>query len=119
MITYILRGVLLGGLVTFAGGAFAAPVPAGGQWDKFSISLGGFTSRSSSEITLNNSNTGLGVSIDLENTLNVESKFDTVRLDTFYRWGKTDRHQVEFHYFESNRVHPRQASPFPTRQHCD
>ncbi len=103
MITYILRGVLLAGLVTFAGGAFAAPVPAGGQWDKFNISLGGFTSRSSSELQLKNTNTGLGVVIDLENTLNVESQFDTIRLDTLYRWGPTRRHQIEFHYFENNR----------------
>ena len=103
MVSYIIRGALLAGLVTLAGGAFAAPVPTGGQWDKFNIQLGGFTSRSSSEITLNNTNTGVGVAIDLENTLNVQSKFDTVRLDTLYRWGQTDRHQIEFHYFESNR----------------
>ena len=110
MIAYILRGMLLAGLAVFAGGAFADPVPTGGQWDKFNIQLGGFTSRSSSELTLNNTNTGLGVVIDLENSLNVESKFDTVRLDTFYRWGKTDRHQIEFHYFESNRSGTRTLS---------
>ncbi len=103
MVAYILRGMFLAGLVTLAGGAFAAPVPTGGQWDKFNISLGGFVSRSESTLQLNNSNTGLGVSIDLENTLNVDSKFDTVRLDTLYRWGRTNRHQIEFHYFENNR----------------
>jgi hypothetical protein len=103
MIAYIFRGILLAGLVSLAGGALAAPVPTGGQWDKFNISLGGFTSRSSSELTLNNTNTGLGVAIDLENGLNVESQFDTFRLDTLYRWGKTDRHQVEFHYFKNDR----------------
>ncbi len=90
-------------LAMLAGGAFADPVPTGGQWDKFNISIGGFTSRSSSELTINNTNTGLGVAIDLENTLAVESRFDTVRLDTLYRWGQTDRHQIEFHYFVNNR----------------
>ena len=58
MIAYILRGMLLAGLVTLAGGAFAAPVPTGGQWDKFNISLGGFTSRTSSSIQLNNTQHG-------------------------------------------------------------
>jgi hypothetical protein len=103
MIAYIFRGMLLAGLVSLAGGALAAPVPTGGQWDKFNIQLGGFTSRSTSELTLNNTNTGIGVAIDLENGLNVESRFDTVRLDTLYRWGQTDRHQVEFHYFSNDR----------------
>jgi hypothetical protein len=103
MIAYIVRGVLLAGLVSLAGGAFAAPVPTGGQWDKFNISIGGFTSRSNSNLQLNNTNTGVGVVIDLENTLNVDSSFDTVRLDTLYRWGQTDRHQIEFHYFANNR----------------
>ena len=103
MKAYIFRGMLLAGLVTLAGGTFAAPVPTGGQWDKFDISIGGFTSRTSSSITINNTNTGLGASIDLEDTLAVESKFDTVRLDSLYRWGPTDRHQIEFHYFNNDR----------------
>jgi hypothetical protein len=102
MVAYILRGILVVGLITLAGGAYAQN-SSGEPWDKFSISLGGFTSRSSSELQLNEANTGLGVVIDLENTLNVESKFDTVRLDTFYRWGDTNRHQIEFHYFANNR----------------
>jgi hypothetical protein len=89
--------------VTFAGSTFAAPVPTGGQWDKFKISIGGFTSRSSSDVQLNNTNTGVGVVVNLEDSLNVQSKFDTGRLDTLYRWGETGRHQVEFHYFNSNR----------------
>ena len=103
MTVYIIRGMLLAGLAGLAGSALAAPVPTGGQWDKFNISLGGFASRTSSELTLNNTNTGLGVAIDLENTLNVKSRFDTVRLDSLYRWGQTDRHQIEFHYFKNER----------------
>jgi hypothetical protein len=110
MVSYIIRGALLTGLVTLAGAALADPVPTGGQWDKLRIQLGGFTSRSSSEITLNNTNSGVGVAIDLENTLNVQSKFDTVRLDALYRWGQTERHQIEFHYFESNRSGTRTLS---------
>jgi hypothetical protein len=95
--------MLLFGLVSLAGGVFAAPVPTGGQWDKFNISIGGFTSRTSSSIQLNNTNTGVGASIDLEDTLAVESKFDTVRIDSLYRWGQTGRHQIEFHYFNNDR----------------
>jgi hypothetical protein len=103
MVSHILRGFLFVGLAGLAGSALAAPVPTGGQWDKFSISLGGFASRTSSTLTLNDTNTGLGVAIDLENTLNVKSRFDTVRLDSLYRWGQTNRHQIEFHYFKNNR----------------
>jgi len=102
MIKRISQSVLLVGLVTLAGGAYAQN-SNGEPWDKFNISLGGFASRSNSNLQLNDQTTGLGVSIDLENTLNVEAKFDTVRLDTLYRWGDTGRHQIEFHYFENNR----------------
>ena len=94
--------MLLVGLVTLAGGAYAQ-VPTGGQWDKFSISIGAFTSRSTTELQLNSETLGVGAVIDLENTLNVNSRFDTARLDTLYRWGPTGRHQIEFNYFESNR----------------
>ena len=102
MVAYILRGMLLVGLVTLAGGAYAQ-VPTGGQWDKFNISIGGFTSRSSSELQLNSETLGVGAVIDLENALNVDESFNSVRLDTLYRWGPTNRHQIEFHYFETNR----------------
>ena len=102
MVAYIFRGMLLVGLVTLAGGAYAQ-VPTGGQWDKFNISIGAFTSRSSSELQLNSETLGVGTVFDLENTLNVNARLDTVRLDTLYRWGPTGRHQIEFHYFESIR----------------
>ena len=102
MIKRISQSVLLVGLVTLAGGAYAQN-SNGEPWDKFNISLGGFASRSNSSVQLNDETTGLGVSIDLENTLNVDSSLDTVRLDSLYRWGDTDRHQIEFHYFANNR----------------
>lgn len=102
MTTHILRGVLLAGLVALASAAYAQN-PNGEPWQKFSIAIGGFTSASDSEIQVNSSATGVGVVVDLENTLNVNSRFNTVRIDTLYRYGETERHQIEFHYFESNR----------------
>jgi hypothetical protein len=89
-------------LAAVAGVTFAQN-PNGEPWDKFSIGIGGFSSRTNSEIQLNSETLGLGAVIDLENTLNVERSFDSIRLDTFYRFGETRRHQVELHIFESKR----------------
>jgi len=102
MNTNVLRSVLLTGLVTLASVA-QAQNPHGEPWDKWSIGIGGFTSRYDSEIQLNSSALGVGAVIDLEDALNVDSHFGTYRIDGYYRFGKTQRHQVELHYFDSRR----------------
>jgi hypothetical protein len=102
MIVRALRGVMIAGLIALAGSANAQQ-PSEGPWDKFSIAIGGYASTLDSELQVNSETLGVGAVIDLKNTLGVESKYTTGRLDTIYRYGKSRRHQIEFHYFESNR----------------
>jgi len=102
MTACILRGVIIAGLFALAGSAYAQR-PGEGPWDKFSIAIGGYTSTLNSKLQVNSETLGAGAVIDLENTLGVESNYTTARLDTIYRYGETRRHQIEFHYFESNR----------------
>jgi hypothetical protein len=93
---------MIAGLIALAGSANAQQ-PGDGPWDKFSIAIGGYGSTLDSELQVNSETLGVGAVIDLKNTLGVESKYTTGRLDTIYRYGKSRRHQIEFHYFESNR----------------
>ncbi|UCH49103.1 MAG: hypothetical protein JSU95_04745, partial [Betaproteobacteria bacterium] len=72
-------------------------------WDKFAIQFGGFVTTSDTTLQLNSDTLGLGAVINLENVLGVESSFSTYRLDARYRFGETRRHELEFHYFTSER----------------
>jgi hypothetical protein len=72
-------------------------------WDKFGISIGGFVTTSDTQVQLNSATLGVGAVIDLENTLGVETDFQTYRIDMNYRFGESRRHEIEFHYFDSKR----------------
>jgi len=72
-------------------------------WEKASLSIGGFVSTTNSELQLNSDTLGAGAVVDLENGLDMDSKFATYRVDGFYRFGSTRRHQIEMHYYRSDR----------------
>ena len=77
-----------------------APPPV---WERFSLAVGGFAMTSSTEMRIDSQTTGVGAVVDLENTLGVQSRTDTYRADLLWRFGDTRRHQVELHYYTSNR----------------
>ena len=90
------------GAVCFAGLAHAQEtyeLP----WDRFNLSVGGFITQSDTTLQLNSETLGVGAVFNLENVLGVESNMSTYRIDTRYRFGETRRHEIEFHYFNSNR----------------
>jgi len=72
-------------------------------YDKFSIDFGGFFAGYNSGITLQGDRMGLGVIIDLEDLLGLNSSSWALRSKTNFRFGKTNRHQVSFGYFGAKR----------------
>jgi hypothetical protein len=72
-------------------------------WEKASLSIGGFVSTTNSELQLNSDTLGAGAVVDLENGLDIDSSYTSYRIDGFYRFGSTRRHQVEAHYYRSDR----------------
>jgi hypothetical protein len=103
MLAIIRMSVAIVVLAVPASGAYAQSV-FDGPWEKFSISVGGFVSESDTTMQVNSKTLGVGAIVDLEDALGVESSFQTYRIDAVYRFGQTRRHQIEFHYFDSNRT---------------
>jgi hypothetical protein len=97
-----LRSVWLAALLSGAVGAQAQE--QGTQpWERASLSIGGFVSTTNSELQLNSDTLGAGAVVDLENGLDLDSSYTSYRIDGFYRFGSTRRHQIEAHYYRSNR----------------
>jgi hypothetical protein len=71
-------------------------------WEKGSLQIGGFVSTIHSELRLDSAQ-GLGANVDLENGIGLDSAFSTYRIDGVYRFGSTRRHQIEVHYYVSDR----------------
>jgi hypothetical protein len=76
---------------------------AGTPWEKGSIQLGGFITSSDTEMRVNSSSGAVGAVVNVEDALGVSGEKSTFRIDGFYRFGETRRHQVDLHYFDSRR----------------
>lgn len=74
-----------------------------GPWEKFRLSVGGYSTWSDTTIQVNSKAAGLGAIVNLEDTLGVDQSFTTYRVDAGYRFGESRRHEIEFHYFEAQR----------------
>ncbi|HWH49181.1 MAG TPA: hypothetical protein VN664_15370 [Burkholderiales bacterium] len=72
-------------------------------WEKGSIQIGGFITSSDTEMRVNSSSGAVGAVVNVEDTLGVGSEKSTYRVDGFYRFGETRRHQIDLHYFDSRR----------------
>lgn len=68
------------------------------QWDKFSISLGGFLSSLNNGIVIGSEQLGLGVALDLEDALGLKTSVLVMRSDLEYSFGKRDRHNIKLDY---------------------
>ena len=68
-------------------------------WDQFSVSAGGFLANLSSDILIGSRQLGLGLIIDLENALGLETSDFVFRGSISYRFGKRRRHSSRFSYF--------------------
>lgn len=90
------------GLVVLSGAAYAEDTDKA-PWDTFSLAVGGFTTETDTTFRIDSDTLGVGAVVDLENALGVQSDFQTYRVDALYRFGKSRRHDIEFHYFNSKR----------------
>ena len=69
-------------------------------WEKFSFNLGAFFSTSSTDLRFGS---GVGVSIDVEDLLGLDSTSSVFRLDSYWRFSDNRRHRVDFSWFSYNR----------------
>ena len=70
-------------------------------WEKFTLNLGGYASAVDSSARIGT--TGIGVVIDFEEALGLDSSTNVFRLDGRWRISKNLRHSMDFMYYEMNR----------------
>jgi hypothetical protein len=68
-------------------------------WERYSINLGAFFADSDPELRFDSDRLGIGTTIDLETTLGMDTEDLNYRIDAFWRFGSTRRHQLEVRYF--------------------
>jgi hypothetical protein len=69
------------------------------KWDRFSVSLGGFLTTISSDISIIGEEMGLGLNVNLEEALGLSSSTFVLRGESEYNFGKRRRSHVRFGYF--------------------
>ncbi len=69
------------------------------NWERFSVSFGGFLSNYNSGISIGSERLGIGIHIDLEDALGLKTAAFAFRGNTNYRFGKKMKHAVSFGYF--------------------
>lgn len=69
-------------------------------WEKFGVNLGLFASATSSSFRIGS---GLGVSVDVEEALDLDSSFTAFRADALWRFTQNRRHRLDFTWFSVHR----------------
>jgi len=69
------------------------------SWERFSFRLGGFLAGLNSDIQLSSPHIGLGVNINVEDALGLESSAFVLRSDLAYNYGKRRRSNTRIGYF--------------------
>lgn len=69
------------------------------SWERFSIKAGGFIAGLNSDIQFGNKQSGLGISVNLEDALNLKSSSLVLRGELGYTFGKRMHSNLEFGYF--------------------
>jgi hypothetical protein len=72
-------------------------------WERFSLSLGGFITTLDSTVVLGAKELGTGVVINVEDALNLDSSLTVFRGDAFVRLGSSQRHRLDFSYYDLRR----------------
>jgi hypothetical protein len=72
-------------------------------WKRGYLNLGAYLATMDSAFRLGESNLGLGIELDVEEFLNLDTSDTSFRIDAGYRFGKTRRHKVEFSWFKFHR----------------
>jgi len=69
-------------------------------WERFSLNLGGFITTINSDVRLG---TAVGLDVDVEEALGLDSSLTVFRADALYRFGQTRRHRADFSYIAFHR----------------
>lgn len=69
------------------------------QWERFSISLGGFLTTINSDISLTGQESGLGVNVNLEDALGLSTSNFVIRGEAAYNFGAKKRSHLRLAYF--------------------
>jgi hypothetical protein len=70
-------------------------------WEKFSVSLGTFLSNTESSVRLGS---GLGLDLNIEDVLGLETKTSVLRAETFWRFSHNRRHRLDASWFALRRT---------------
>jgi hypothetical protein len=69
------------------------------QWERFSVSLGGFLTTMNSNISIDGQEMGLGVNLNLEDALGLSTSSTVIRGEAEYNFGSKKRSHVRMGYF--------------------
>jgi opacity protein-like surface antigen len=72
-------------------------------WKRGYLSLGAYFATMDSAFLLGESNLGIGIELDVEEFLGLDTSDSSLRIDAGYRFGETMRHKVDFSWFKFNR----------------
>jgi hypothetical protein len=72
-------------------------------WERFSIELGGYLANINSNFRMGLDNLGIGLDINFEEALGLESTALTFNANAKYRFSKNKRHAASFRYFGFSR----------------
>jgi hypothetical protein len=95
--------ILFISFITFPTVSHAASDTSDLPWKKGYLNLGYFIAVLDSSFRLGESNLGIGLEIDVEDFLGLDSTDRAFRIDAGYRFGKTQKRKVEFSWFNFDR----------------
>jgi hypothetical protein len=72
-------------------------------WQKANLNLGLYWAGTDSSLKLNSQEYGIGLNLDLEDTLGLKSDNSAFRVDAGWRFSKNMRHKMEFSWFRFDR----------------
>ena len=73
----------------------------GKPWERFSFNLGGFITSINSDVSLGAK--GLGIEVNLEDALDMDSSVSVFRVDGLWRFSRNLRHRLDLGWFDISR----------------
>jgi len=70
-------------------------------WERFSLSLGGFATTINSDVSIGAE--GLGISVDVEDALDIDSSVSVFRVEGLWRFSRNLRHRLDLGWFDISR----------------
>lgn len=95
--------------ITIVAVMFSQPVladqddSAKGPWERFSFNLGAFITLLNSDVRIGSEALGLGIDIDVEEALDLDTSTTVFRAGALYRFGRSRRHRLDLTYFDLRR----------------